>query len=1179
MKPAFYPTKFFATALLLLAGMGSTFSQSLQPRNHWWHTNGEVVGMTYNEDDDLLYISGQFTHVGPVAPFGVGINDSGEPNLDFAKPNGRVRVAVPDDNGGWFIGGDFTEVGGQPRARIAHLDSNGQPTAWNPGANAPVYTLLKDGNALYVGGDFTQIGGQFRNRLAQLDATTGAPDAWNPDVNNIVRCAIISGGFLYVGGDFSLISSQIRQNIARFDANTGMLDSWNSACNGAIHSIAAVTSGIITGGAFTNIGGQPRNRIASLSTTTGLATAWNPNASATVNAVAISGGVIYIGGEFTTVSGVGRNRLAALPEGVNTPTAWNPDASNAVRTLLVHGSNLLVGGTFGSLAGQEISCLASVDLATGSVGSWIPRAGAEVNVIATDGTSLYAGGNFHSAGGVNRRYLAAIDVATGEATGWNPGANLFATVVDYHAGTLYVGGSFTQIAGQPRNRLAAFNTSNGDLLAWNPNSNNTITSLLATDDVVYAGGNFNNIGGEDISFLAAIDALTGLATSWNPQANSTVSAMQLSGTTLYCGGSFTGLGGAARNFLGAVNTTSGLATTFNPGGVGANQVVSSLALNGSTLYVGGAFSALGGQPRNFLGAVTTGGAVTAWNPGPNQAIFDLASSGDLVFAVGDFTTFTSSFNRNGAAALSTTPPGFATGWDPNLNGTGTSVVILPDGVVVGGPFTSTYDGFSGSRSRLAAFDWQCIEPDVPTLSASDNDVCGGTQIQLSITSGSLNDALNWEWTADDCGQGPVLSQIIFATVSPEVTTTYYARGVGPCFTPGDCAEITINVTPNSTNTIDIFTCGEYVAPDGAVYDTEGTYTAILPNAAGCDSTITINLSLNPALTTGNLDVTALVGGVPFEGIKVELFSLNTSTLELLPVFEEEEDIPLTNAQGKVLFEDQPAGLYRCRVKPTPSQPGQQSLMSTYSNGVFSWAQSEEIMLQCDSTKVREVNVIQLPPFGGGPGLINGQVLYLFPPGMPVVDGMPRSLLAGDPIPGIPVILGDTASLAGSLSGGVPGPGFNILSITLSDANGFYTFDDLPIGNYSIIIEKPDLPMAEFHEITIGEDSFEHYQKDFYVDEEVAVFITDVHEEIGSKSARMAVYPNPFQDEFYLTSEKRFRGVVDYEIRTGDGRLVESGTRNEQGFMLRFSPTELARGVYFLNVRTGGENTTLKLVKY
>ncbi len=55
---------------------------------------------------------------------------------------------------------------------------------------------------------------------------------------------------------------------------------------------------------------------------------------------------------------------------------------------------------------------------------------------------------------------------------------------------------------------------------------------------------------------------------------------------------------------------------------------------------------------------------------------------------------------------------------------------------------------------------------------------------------------------------------------------------------------------NTTATIDTSVCGpQYVAPSGAVYTQSGIYVDTIPNAAGCDSIITINLSLAPVIDT------------------------------------------------------------------------------------------------------------------------------------------------------------------------------------------------------------------------------------------------------------------------------------------------------------------------------------------
>jgi uncharacterized protein (TIGR02145 family) len=74
------------------------------------------------------------------------------------------------------------------------------------------------------------------------------------------------------------------------------------------------------------------------------------------------------------------------------------------------------------------------------------------------------------------------------------------------------------------------------------------------------------------------------------------------------------------------------------------------------------------------------------------------------------------------------------------------------------------------------------------------------------------------------------------------------------FTVGKFWGLSIRCMKNCTSTsssTSINTCGSYTAPDGQVYTQSGVYTAVIANNAGCDSTITINLTLSQN-TTSNL---------------------------------------------------------------------------------------------------------------------------------------------------------------------------------------------------------------------------------------------------------------------------------------------------------------------------------------
>ncbi len=87
----------------------------------------------------------------------------------------------------------------------------------------------------------------------------------------------------------------------------------------------------------------------------------------------------------------------------------------------------------------------------------------------------------------------------------------------------------------------------------------------------------------------------------------------------------------------------------------------------------------------------------------------------------------------------------------------------------------------------------CSNPDVPTLSATANTICTGQTVTLSITTGDLNGATNWQWYSGSCGSSAVGSGTSI-NVSPTTNTQYYVRGEGGCLVSfGACATISVEV--------------------------------------------------------------------------------------------------------------------------------------------------------------------------------------------------------------------------------------------------------------------------------------------------------------------------------------------------------------------------------------------------
>ena len=145
--------------------------------------------------------------------------------------------------------------------------------------------------------------------------------------------------------------------------------------------------------------------------------------------------------------------------------------------------------------------------------------------------------------------------------------------------------------------------------------------------------------------------------SFNPGANASVYslAVQADGKILV-GGYFTTLGGQTRNYLGRLNADGTLDSGFNPG---ANSYVHSLAVQADgKILVGGYFTTLGGQARNYLGRLNADGTLDSeFNDlGANGSVDSLAVQADGSILAGGVLTTIGGQTRNHIARLNNTGP-------------------------------------------------------------------------------------------------------------------------------------------------------------------------------------------------------------------------------------------------------------------------------------------------------------------------------------------------------------------------------------------------------------------------------------------------------------------------------------------------------------------------------------------
>jgi flagellar hook capping protein FlgD/beta-propeller uncharacterized protein DUF5122 len=657
-----------------------TTAQAIQ---NGWVTNGNVYTMA--RSGNTIYLGGYFSRINPATGALIGLDiTTGALAQPVPAVVGKVFTVLSDLNGGWYLGGNFTSIQGQPRSNLARLDAAGHLTSWSPSANGTVYALAWDfsGTSLFAGGAFTSINNQPRNHLAAID-TSGSVMGWDPNANSTVYTIAVNGSTVYVGGEFGIVGGQNRNGIAAINSTTGLAAGWNPNAYGTVRSLVVTakptfpfTVTVYVGGSFSTIGSTPvaRNCLAAIDATgaspPGAATAWDPDLNKPVYALAVSGGTIYAGGAFTTVgTGVNlvtRDRLAAI--GSNAlATSWDPSVNDTVFVVSVSAGTVYAGGTFTNVHGQTRNRVVAIDGSTGVPTSWDPNANGAVHALGVGGGLVYAGGALTGIGGVTRNNIAAIDASTGLPTSWDPNANGAVYVLAMNGDNLYVGGAFTSIGTYTRYCIACLKVATGLATNWAP------TQLMPTQPVyalavgggkVYAGGDFNYLGGQSRSHIAALDtAATGNATSWNPNANNTVLALDLTPNALNVGGRFTSIGDSTRDFIASLDLAAGKATSWNPN---ANNVVATIARYGSVLYAGGDFTSIGGQTRHNVAALDVTGRATSWDPSANGTVWVLAPAAGGLYAGGHFTSIGGQL-RNRLALLD-----IATGlanptWDPDAD--------------------------------------------------------------------------------------------------------------------------------------------------------------------------------------------------------------------------------------------------------------------------------------------------------------------------------------------------------------------------------------------------------------------------------------------------------------------------------------------------------------------------------
>ncbi|MFN8588367.1 MAG: T9SS type A sorting domain-containing protein [Candidatus Eisenbacteria bacterium] len=658
------------TCLMTLLGPMCRLASAQTAYPHTWRTNGPVFANAVN--GTTLHFGGRFTHAFPPTG-GCAVFDvvTGERDRRFPRVNGQVLCALPDGSGGWFLGGDFTSIGGVPRSNFAHVLADGSldPRESMSGVTGRLFAMARSGDTLYIGGELLNIAATSRKGVASLDLKTGTVTGWAPNPNGTVYTIATHGNTVFIGGGFS----GARLNLAAVSATTGQYLSWNANTNGMVTRLAVHGNTLYALGGFSLVGGASHSGLAAIDVASGAVSAWNPTVSVAASSLSnmiVRGSTIYVSGSFSQIGGQPRAGIAALDSATGLATNWQPPTASLVPS----DTDLLVCQLLYDRDGASFHYLLSSAGPVSALLSPLPFGiadGAISLATSAEGRMLVAGA-FQGLGGVARRNLAALDMDTGELRPWTCDADSTVTALAMDGGTLYVGGVFATLGGIPRPFLGAVSGATGVPSGWNPIPNGPVRTLAAGHGVVYAGGSFTTIGAAPRSRIAALDRVTGLATAWNAHANWDVRCILPVAGRVFAAGDFTIIGGQSRSYLAELDTITGAATAWNPE---PNLPVQTLCTWGSRLVAGGTFTTLGATTTGGLAAFEHDGTRVAGWPalaGPMNVWDVVAHRGDVIFANGELGRVDSTGQTSAFASFY---PDAATDGSPGLVSVGDLLVV------------------------------------------------------------------------------------------------------------------------------------------------------------------------------------------------------------------------------------------------------------------------------------------------------------------------------------------------------------------------------------------------------------------------------------------------------------------------------------------------------------------------